>query len=221
MMKSLYRVAFAGAVAAAALMINATVTFAQGASAAGGTAARKIVLSDRVGHNQFNWVSDAPLEKIQGTAEGVSGSLTIDPRNPASIRGTITASVATMKTGNNMRDGHLRGDQWLDAARFPQISFTIASVKNVRKNGASTSGDATGSFTMHGVTRTLTIPFTLQYMEESARTRQRAPGDLVAITADFTVALKDYDVAGSKGIVGSKVGETIEVSAQLFGSTGL
>ena len=151
----------------------------------------------------------------------MAGTLTLDPSNIATIRGTLSAQVATFKSGNNMRDEHIRSATWLDAAQFPTLTFAITSVSDVKASGNKATGKATGNFTMHGVTKQLTVPFTLTYIDESAVSRKRAPGDLVSITADFTVSLKDYNVAGSRGTIGSKVGETISVKAQLFGSTGL
>jgi hypothetical protein len=38
------------------------------------------------------------------------------------------------------------------------------------------------------------------------------------ISADFTIALKDYKVTGQEGTIGSKVGETIKITVQLFGN---
>lgn len=184
------------------------------------TGTKTVKLNDKVGQNQFRWTSDAPLEKIQGTAEGVSGSFTIDPANPAGIRGTISAKVSTMKTGNATRDKHLQGADWLDAANHPTISFTITSIKNISVNGIKMTATAVGNFTMHGVTKQMSIPFTLTYMDESAKTRERAAGDLVMIEANFTVSLSDFNVKGTKGTIGSKVGQTITVNAKLFGATG-
>ncbi len=206
--------------AAVALLAIATASQAQPLKVTA-SGSKTVKLSDRVGKNQFEWLSTAPLEEIKGTAEGVSGTITLDPRNPASLRGTISAQVATMKSGNDTRDGHLRGPAWLDATTFPTISFTIASVSGLKVSGNEVSGTATGKFTMHGVTKQITIPFTLKYIDANAKTRERAPGDLVMVTAKFDVSLRDYNVAGSKGTIGSKVGETITVNAKLFGSTGL
>lgn len=208
------------AAAAVALTVMAHEAPAQSLAVAA-SGSKKVTLSDRVGKNQFTWISEAPLENIKGTAEGVTGALTLDPKNLSSIRGTITTQVATMKTGNTTRDNHLESDQWLDAAKYPTISFTISSVSGVKVAGNTATGTATGQFTMHGVSKTVSIPFKLTYLDASAKTAARAPGDLVMISADFSVALKDFNVAGTKGLVGSKVGETIKVSAQLFGSTGL
>jgi polyisoprenoid-binding protein YceI len=182
---------------------------------------KKITLSDKVGKNQFEWLSSAPVEEIKGTADNVTGSLTFDPRKPSSLRGTISVPVASMKSGNDMRDEHLRAANWLDAANHPTITFTINSVSGLRASGNQLTGKATGNFTMHGVTKPMTVPFTLQYVDETAKTRERAAGDLVSVTANFDVALKDFNVAGSKGVVGSKVGESIKVTAKLYGATGL
>jgi polyisoprenoid-binding protein YceI len=198
--------ALAGAPAAAQLKV-----------AAKGT--KTVTINDRVGANQFTWNSDAPLEKIRGTAEGVSGSFSFDPARLTSLRGTITAQVATMKTGNATRDQHLRGNQWLDATRFPEIKFTISSVTGVKVRGNKATGKAVGTFTLHGVSKRLTVPFTMTYLDASDATRKRAAGDLVMISSDFSISLRDFNVAGQKGMIGSKVGEKIRISAKLFGST--
>lgn len=180
---------------------------------------KSVRLNDDVGKNQFQWLSDAPLEKIKGTAGGITGTITMNPKNLSTIRGSISARVNTMKSGNSTRDGHLRGSNWLDADRYPTITFVITSVSNIRTNGSSASGTVTGNFTMHGVTKRLSFPFSLKYVDESAQTRSRAPGDLVMFNAQFEIALNDFNVSGAKGMVGSRVGGTIGVTAQLFGST--
>ena len=179
---------------------------------------KTVTMNDKVNKNQFIWVSDAPLENTRGSSEGVAGTLTMDTRDLSKIRGTISTQVSTMKSGNDTRDRHLKSAEWLDASRFPMISFTITSVANVTVSGNTATGTATGNFTMHGVTKKMSIPFSMKYLPESEKTRERAPGDLAMISADFNIALKDYNVAGQEGTIGSKVGETIKITAQLFGN---
>jgi polyisoprenoid-binding protein YceI len=202
----------------ALLTLGSTTLNAQALSVSA-SGAKRVRLSDAVGKNQMTWMSDAPLEQIKGTAEGVAGTLTLDPRNLSTLRGTISAQVGTMKSGNATRDGHLTGAQWLDAAKHPTITFTVSSVSGIKVSGNKATGTATGAFAMHGVTKTISVPFQLTYIDESAKTRERAPGDLVMLTANFDIALADFGVAGAKGIIGSKVGEKIHVTAQVFGST--
>ena len=165
-----------------------------------------VTLNDKVNKNQFVWVSEAPLENIKGSSEGVTGSFTIDPQD------------LTMNTGNATRNSHLVSAEWLDASKYPTISFTIASVDNIKTTGTTATATATGNFTMHGVTKKVSIPIKITYIPESDKTRARAPGDLVMVAADFNISLKDFNIAGTEGTVGSKVGETIKINAQLFGN---
>jgi polyisoprenoid-binding protein YceI len=182
-------------------------------------ASKKFTWNDRVSKNQFVWVSDAPVEKIRGTSEGVSGSITMDPSDITTLRGTVITEDRTMKTGNGTRDNHLLSPEWMDPAKYPQIKFVVQSVADPKTSGNVTTAMVTGDFTMHGVTKRLTVPFKLTYIAESPKTRERAPGDLLVLSANFNIALKDFKIEGTSGVVGSKVGETIQITAQLFGNS--
>jgi polyisoprenoid-binding protein YceI len=181
--------------------------------------AKTVTLDDKVGKNQFQWFSTAPVEDINGTAEGVKGTLTFDPQDLKSIKANISVEVNTFKSGNETRDEHIKAANWLNAAKHPRIDFTLDNVTEIKVNGAKATGLANGKFTMHGVTKSIAVPFTLEYLDASAKTAKRAKGDLVMITADINVSLKDFNVTGSQGTIGNKVGETIKVSAKLFGAT--
>ena len=67
--------------------------------------------------------------------------------------------------------------------------------------------EATGQFSLHGQTKEMTIPLTLKWK-----------GDKVKVSAEFEVALADYAVAGTKGVVGERVGTSIKLTANLTGS---
>lgn len=198
-----------------AIVMAGTITTAAGAQVKNAT------ISDKVGKNQSTWTSDAPLEKIKGTAGGGAGRISVDWNDLTKMRGNISFQTSTMTTGNAMRDEHLASSSWLDATKYPTISFNIVSVSGVAKTGNKATGTVTGKFTLHGVTKTLTAPFTMKYIPQSPATLKRAPGDLINIAASFNVKLKDFNVTGTKGLVGNKVGETIQVAVNLFGATGL
>lgn len=174
--------------------------------------------------NQITFVSDAPLEKITGTASGISGNFSIDLANPAAANGKITVAVNSMKTGSGTRDSHMYGSEWLDEATHKTIVFTLKSLKDVKSSSKGTgkteiNATAVGEFTLHGVTKTMEAPVTITYLNESDETKKVAPGDLVLVQVKFAVPLKDYGVKGKAGIVGNKVGESIDISATLFGSS--
>jgi len=161
---------------------------------------------------QFKFTSKAPKEDIFGTATG-KADLTIDTSNLTGIKGTITVPVKSMKTGNDSRDEHLRGSDWLDAGKHPNITFTITSAAldgDVTEKGGVKSAKlkVTGKFTLHGVTTTLTAPATIKWKSDNK----------AKITTQFKIKLADYKVSGKDGVIGSKVGSTITCQASLTGT---
>ena len=158
----------------------------------------------------IKFLSEAPLEKIVGTADG-AGNLTIDANDLTAIKGSLNVAVASMKTGNDTRDSHLMSDKWLDAEKHPTISFTPKSVKLVEpvvtKGAVKIAKLAvTGDFSLHGVTKSLTTEAQLKWK-----------GDKYKLKTQLTIALGDYDVKGTQDTVGSKVGKTIDIQVRLRG----
>lgn len=159
----------------------------------------------------FSFLSEAPVERIQGTAPGARGTVTTDPADLTLTRGTISLVVADMKTGNSTRDKHLRSKTWLDAKRHPRISFDIDGVDVVELT--ETDGVATaqllaaGRMSLHGVTKQMQVPLTLKWKDTA-----------VKVEMELDVALADFQVEGKKGIVGERVGETIRVAGILNGT---
>lgn len=184
-----------------------------------------IVLNDQVGKNQIQFVSAAPLEEIRGTATGVTGTLTLDPTNLETLTGHIEVPVAQMETGIKKRDAHLHSKDWLNAETFPKIAFDITGLTDisVKAEGekATIKGVAVGKFILHGVTKALNVPFEGTYLLASEQTKKRAPGDLFAIQGHFKIALKDFDILGARGMVGSRVGTEIDLNANFFGSSAM
>ncbi|HLP27409.1 MAG TPA: YceI family protein [Candidatus Didemnitutus sp.] len=184
---------------------------------------KKYTLNNAVGKNSIAFVSDAPMEKINGTADGVSGSFMLDVANLEATTGRIEVKVETMKTANSKRDDHMYSEMWLHAAAHPTITFDVKSLKDVKvvtKDGRSVvTAKAVGTFTAHGVSKPSTADITISYITESAETKKRATGNLVMVESTFTVALADHKIAGKEGVVGKSVGETIVVQAKLFANS--
>lgn len=184
---------------------------------------RKFKLNNAVGKNALTFVSKAPAEDINGTADGVSGTFDFDPSNIENAKGTIEVKVRSMKTAISKRDDHMYSPVWLDADKYPNITFQLTNIQDV---AVSTNGQqptviakAIGKFTLHGVTKSFQAPIVLTYVKESGDTKKRATGDLVALKVTFEIVLKDFDIKGKEGVVGKSVGEKISVEASLFANS--
>jgi polyisoprenoid-binding protein YceI len=159
---------------------------------------------------QMRFVSDAPMERIIGTGEG-RGAFQVDFDDLTRSTGRIVVPVRSLKTGNGQRDEHLAGPDWLDAEKYPDIVFAVTAVT---VKGQKMVGDVleaelevVGDFTMHGVAHSLTAPVTVKRKAEK-----------VKVTTEFKLALADFKVSGRDGAVGSKVGTSIDIKADLKGT---
>jgi polyisoprenoid-binding protein YceI len=84
-----------------------------------------------------------------GQLPGASGSLTLDAANPAASQLDISVPVANLWTASDKLTGELKSAEWLNAAKYPAITFHSTQVT---PTGATTA-DIAGDLTIHGVTR--------------------------------------------------------------------
>ena len=211
----------------------ATVTVIVAVTIAAGTAGtgfskvspgtRTFTLNNSVGQNHIKFVSDAPMEKINGTAQGITGQFKLDPSKLEATTGSLSVSVRSMKTAISKRDEHMYSPMWLDADKYPSITYEVKGLKDVKVESHEghrvAKGKAFGTFTCHGVSKPLTAAVTITYQPENDQTKKRASGDLIMIDAKFEVPLAEYQITGKGDIIGSKVGETIQIEAILYANS--
>lgn len=173
--------------------------------------------ADRGGRNQATFFSTTPLEDINGLTNDVKGTVTFNVSDLKTLKGKISVSVASIKTGINLRDEHLQSEDWLNAAAHPEISLTIKSVGDVKVlEDNKLEAKVTGDITINGVTKEVTSDATLTFLDESEMTKSRAPGDLLGVQAKFKVRLSEFGVKNK--IIGQKVAEVVEVGVNMVGS---
>ena len=90
-----------------------------------------------------------------GEFKGLKGSISFDPNDLAGSKFDATIDVATINTGNGMKNTHAKSAMWFDAEKYPTIHFTSSSFAKTA-DGYS----VTGTLDMHGVQKEITIPFT-------------------------------------------------------------
>lgn len=178
----------------------------------------KFDFKDPKGVNNVVFKLDAPLEAINGSASGITGSVTFDPANPASTTGKIVVEAKSMTVPNSMMKDHMHGEQWMNVAQHPELIFEAKELKNVKTSGDSTTAEAVGTFTAKGVSKTLTVPIKLTYLKDKLQARQpNAKGDLLVIRSTFTIKRADYGI--NPGAPTDKVADEIELTLSLAGAS--
>jgi polyisoprenoid-binding protein YceI len=92
---------------------------------------------------------------VRGHFNQIESTLDLDDANdPTTGRGTITIQAASIDTGNEMREGHLKGADFLDVEKYPTIVFAL---KSIAKSGENYL--VTGDLTIKGVTKEITLDY--------------------------------------------------------------
>ena len=97
----------------------------------------------------------AMVTKIRGSFNEFGGSGYFDADDPSKTQLQLTIASASVDTRNADRDGHLKGDDFLNVEKFPQITFVSTSVERVNDEDYRVTGD----LTVRDVTRPVTVDF--------------------------------------------------------------
>lgn len=94
------------------------------------------------------------VSMVDGRFTDFDGKIWIDREKPAASKVEFTIQAASINTGNEKRDAHLKSADFFDAATYPTITFKSTKIEP-KGDGAY---DVTGDFTMRGVTKTMRFP---------------------------------------------------------------
>ncbi|HUB61165.1 MAG TPA: YceI family protein [Puia sp.] len=135
-----------------------------------------------------------------GIFKTFTGSIAFDDQDPGAGKFDVTVNVASINTGNGLQNNHAKSAEWFDAARYPTIRFVSRSV-----SAGGGGYQVTGDLSMHGVKKTVTIPF---------RFNKTAQGG--TFTGSFTVNRSDFKIGQPGGDVGEQI--RIDVSVPVMKS---
>jgi polyisoprenoid-binding protein YceI len=95
------------------------------------------------------------VSTVRGHFNQITSDLDLDdPNDPTTGRGSVTIQTASVDTGNEMRDGHIKGADFLDVQQYPTITFTL---KSIAKAGADYK--VTADLTIKDVTKEITLDY--------------------------------------------------------------
>lgn len=161
--------------------------------------------------NEVSFTSKASVVRIIGRTNKVEGFTEIDIKNPSKTKvGEITVDLTSLDTGIALRNEHMRAQ--IEADKYPKATFKVKSLKApALKANDSVSGTATGDFTLHGVTKAITVPVTLHYLPEDPQNPEYRPGDWVNFSSNFNIKLSDYGIPLPKPMMGVKVSNDLAI----------
>ncbi len=159
--------------------------------------------------NLVSFLSKAPMEKFEGKTHEISGSLSVDLSDlSAPVLVEVQVDLASLDTGMKKRNQHMC-ENHLETDRFPAAVFKAdelldASVGSVA-SGEEVTFSLKGEFSLHGVTREITVPVELNVGQDGS----------LRVKSHFQVKLADYEIKRPKFLI-LKLDEVQRVSIDLI-----
>jgi polyisoprenoid-binding protein YceI len=90
-------------------------------------------------------------EKVNFEGSTVTGNWALNTTNLTKMKAEAVVGIDSLQSGNSQRDGHIKGQQYLNALTYPEAKFTLKSVDNFPKEwkeGEKVSFDMIGTLTI-------------------------------------------------------------------------
>lgn len=124
------------------------------------------------------------LAEVPGAFRDFSGTIVYDGKDIAKSSVNFTAKMTSVDTGVEARDNHLRNKDFFEVETYPDMTFKSTKVE---KKGDK--WNVTGDFMMKGVTKSITIPFTVNGMMKDQKGNVK-----MGISAQTSINRQDYNV---------------------------
>ena len=160
------------------------------------------------GHSEVGFQIRHMMSKVRGRFNEYEGRIQVDRAKPEASSAELTIQAASIDTGNANRDKDLRSANFFDVEKYPQITFKSARVAPKGKD----TYDVTGTLTMHGVSKEITLPVTfLGFMKN-----QRGV-DTAGFETAVTLNRKDFGITWNRALDtgGVLLGDEVYVSINL------
>ena len=162
-------------------------------------------------HTRIGFVArHAMVTKVRGAFNAFEGTAVIDAANPANSSARVVLDAASIDTRNAQRDEHLRSNDFLSLAEYPQIAFVSTAVRQLDE----TTFELTGDLTIKGVTNSITIPFEFEGAATDPFGNMR-----LGFEGSVAISRKDYGITWNAALetggvlVSDKIVLEFEVSA--------
>jgi polyisoprenoid-binding protein YceI len=98
----------------------------------------------------------AMVTTVRGAFTDFEGTATLDATDPTRSSARVTIRAASLSTGQEQRDAHLRSPDFFDVETYPEITFVSTAVEQIDEDTLRLTGD----LTIKDVTRPATVEFT-------------------------------------------------------------
>lgn len=200
----------------AILALVTLVSLPVAASAFEGAVGGAVTWNVDTNHSEVSFSVKHFFTPVKGSFRDFEVKFQFDKDNPANSIVEAKIAIASVSTGNERRDAHLRTADWFEADKYPYMTFKSTSVSKVGDNQYV----ARGPLTIKGITREVEMPIEVlgvQMIPEQMRGMMGGITEAASFHAELDIRRNDFNVgtgtwAGTM-VVGGNVKVEIIVEA--------
>ncbi len=147
------------------------------------------------------------ISTVRGEFTGIAGSVIYDPKDPAHDSVEVTIDCTTVNTGVAKRDSQLKGPDFFDVARYPQMKF-----KSIRVEAAGAGKlKITGVLTINSITK----PIVLDVDGPSPSIRDPRGNEKIGLSASTRIRRKEFGITWNEVMESGGIAVADEVAISL------
>ncbi|HYM62621.1 MAG TPA: YceI family protein [Thermoanaerobaculia bacterium] len=149
------------------------------------------------------------VTKVRGKFTDFGGAINIDQANPSASSVEFTIKATSIDTSNADRDKHLRSADFFDVEKNPEITFKSSKIAATKTKDLY---EVTGTLTMHGVAKTITLPVT-----SLGSVKDHQGNSHAGFETHITLNRKDYGINWNRALDtgGFMLGDDVDVTINI------
>ncbi len=160
------------------------------------------------GHSEVGFTVRHLVTNVRGRFNDFSGKINMDAKNLAGSSVDFHVKATSVDTAVPDRDKHLRTADFFDVEKYPEITFKSESIKSTGKD----KYDVTGTLTLHGVSKKVTLPVSFL-----GQAKDPWGGTRAGFETSTTINRKDYGIVWNKAVDngGVLLGDEVKVAINI------
>jgi polyisoprenoid-binding protein YceI len=161
-------------------------------------------------HSEVTFQVRHLLTKVRGRFSDFTGTVRVDEEEPGNSSVSLRIDAASVDTNNTDRDQHLRSDDFFAVDTYPTIEFDSSRIVRTSPE----TYEVTGTLTIRGVAREVTLPVTYLGTAKDPWGNSRA-----GFETELTINRKDFGLSWNAALetggflVGDEVRITVSIQA--------
>lgn len=147
------------------------------------------------------------ISTVKGRITDIEGTIYTDEKNPRNSSVEANLKATSLDTRTDQRDQHLRSEDFLNVAKWPDIKF-----RSTRIDGEKEHFKLTGQLTIRDVTKEITLD-----VEYVGQTRDPWGGERVGFSATGKFDRRDFGLTWNQALEtgGVVVGNDIKINLEV------